>query len=326
MSSTIPNLRPLSVGEIFDRALSIYVKNIVVFSALLIVVVLPFWFIQYLASRDMFQIYLNVLTEIIRAGPGAAPPNLDKLARQLPNFQPLLGIGYLFALIALPLANAAVVIAVSRAYLGRPIRFVDCYRTALNRALHVILLVFLWLVAFILALTALLVILFVLGIIFVPIVHILKTLGTLVAAIFGLAALIALLVMSAILYMAVAFSFVATVLERTDPVHALFSSFTRIFGAKQFWRSVAVSFSLFAVVLGVDLVALGVGGLLFFATKSAVAYFIVSGIAEIFFYAFLFAVVSVYYYDIRIRREGLDLRLLADQVAGSSEAASVGSL
>ena len=34
-------LRPLSIGELFDRAFSIYLRNVLTFAALLIVIVAP---------------------------------------------------------------------------------------------------------------------------------------------------------------------------------------------------------------------------------------------------------------------------------------------
>ena len=58
----------------------------------------------------------------------------------------------------------------------------------------------------------------------------------------------------------------------------------------------------------------------FWLTKSAFLYIAVAQLANVFFIAFAFCVVALYYYDIRIRREGFDLQLLAEQLRSSGTA------
>jgi hypothetical protein len=57
------------------------------------------------------------------------------------------------------------------------------------------------------------------------------------------------------------------------------------------------------------------GGLAFWYTKAPFAYVAILQLSNVFFIAFAFVLVALYYYDIRIRREGFDLQLLAEQLS-----------
>src|SRR4029077_15209124 len=89
------------------------------------------------------------------------------------------------------------------------------------------------------------------------------------------------------------------------------SGFRRVFGENQFWRSLGITAALFGVLIGFGIVAGVIGGLAMGLTHSFAAYFAVSAVLNAFIYPFAFAVVAVSYYDVRIRREGFDLQVLA---------------
>lgn len=314
-------LRPLTIGEILDRAVNLYFKNVVTFTALLVVVMVPIILVQYLATKDTLDAYLSVMEHALRSPATPQPADPTKILEAASHSQVWTGVSYLLLFFALPLANAAVVIAVSRAYLGMPIRFADCYRNALGRWLTLVLLSILWLFVLVAAFFAV----FVFFALFIGASAALgalvassgaRTAGAIAVAVVAIAMALLAIGVGISMYMTYACSFIAAVLERADPVHAFASAFGRVFGGGQFGRSVVLSLALFAISLGGGLLVTAVGGLLFFFSKSVAPYFLVAALGNLFLIAFGYVVVAVYYYDIRIRREGLDLQLLAEQIAG----------
>lgn len=311
-------LRPLSIGELFDRAFSIYLRNVLTFAALLFVVFVPLALIQYVITRDVLDAYIGLIDAAMKHS--STPPDLSKLdsaASLTPMTLVYYGLYYSILLLALPLANAAVVSGVSRAYLGLPVRFRECYADAFRRWGYVLILTVLWLIVLggIFA-----VILF--GTVFLAVMIALlaqlKTLGVIVGATIGIVFGLALIGLLIVLYMAFAASFIACVLEKADPIRAFTLGFSRIFGGGLFWRSVGIAFAIALIGLVFTLIVSVAGGLAFWFTKSPFLYVAIAQLANVFFIAFAFVLVALYYYDIRIRREGFDLQLLAEQLSTSA--------
>lgn len=318
------NLRPLGLGELLDRAVHLYFRHFLTLTSLLIVVMIPFLLVQYFASKDILTSYFAVIEHAIKS-PSSPPPqsDLQQIIDAANNAQYLTALNYALLLLALPLANAAVVTAVSRAYLGLPISFADCYRLALRRWLYVIILTLLWLIVLIIAVFGLVVFAALITVGVAAVGGLLATAGgqtiaLIAAAIVGITLALLLLALAIAMYMAYACSFIAAVLEKIDPVRAFGSGFGRVFGGGQLGRSIVLALTLFAIDVGAGLVAAIAGGLLFYLTKSPVPYVLVAALSNLFLIAFDYVVVAVYYYDIRIRREGLDLQILAGQIAAAS--------
>lgn len=312
------SLRPMSIGELLDRAFTLYFRHAFSLLALLVVVAVPVALVQYFATKDVLDAYVAILTQVLKSP--NQPPDVSKMQAAAAGVGPLTGFYYLLVLVALPLAQAAVIAGVSRAYLGMPVRFVDCYRVALRRWFHILVLIVLWFIAAVSAFFTLGFAIVLVGIAFVALMSLLKTAGAVIAAVFGIALAIAIAGLAVMVYMAFAASFIATVLENVDPVRAFALGFARLFGGGLFWRSVGVSFAVFALYFGVGIVTIAVAAGLFWLTKSAFVYVAVANLANLFFLAFALIVVALYYYDIRIRREGFDLQLLAEQLAVASAA------
>jgi hypothetical protein len=308
------SLRPLSIGELFDRAFNLYFRHVLTFAAILLVMVIPFALIQYFMYKDTLGASMDVI-QAVAQHPGN-PPDLSKLqaAQDNPLVYVLLPFYYLFAFFAVPLANAAVVSGVSRAYLGLPVRFADCYRHAFSRWGWVLLLVLLWGAIIFLLVFAVVFAIVLIAVALGTLAALIKTPGEVIAAIVGIGMFLAFLALIVMLYMAFASSFIATVLEKVDPLRGFVLGVTRIFGGRQFWRSFLVACALLVIGLAFALVAAAAGGLASYATKAPLLYLLIANVAQIFFTAFAFTVVALYYYDIRIRREGFDLQLLAEQL------------
>jgi hypothetical protein len=306
---TLSSLRPLSLGELLDRAFSICFRHLLVFTSLIAVVVVPSVILQYFAMRP----YTNVITQMMQTTATGGMPSQNPA----PFFQALTdGIPYFLALITLtvlffPLSNAAVVSGVSRAYLGMPVRFADCYGDAVRRWPLLLGLMLLWFFTGFVLYVGLFIVMFVLFATVGAIAATMHLAGIIIASIIGVAAIVGFLLLAMDIYLAAAFSFVAVVLENAGATAAYASGFRRVFGTGQFWRSVAIAAALFGIIIGLEIVALVVSGLSFELTHSFVTNYVVNAILAAFIYPFTFAVVAVAYYDVRIRREGFDLQMLA---------------
>jgi hypothetical protein len=311
----VAGLRPLSIGELFDRAFAVYVRYGLTFTALLFVVIVPIALVQYFMTRDILDAYMGIVDAAIKHS--STPPDLSKLAEASASMSSWTGVYYLLVFLALPLANAAVVSGVSRAYLGLPVRFRQCYQDAFRRWGYVLLLTLLWLAPLAVLLFVMFFFVLIIGVA-IGLLSSLKTFGIIVAAIIGIAFLLAAVGILVAGYMAFAASFIACVLEKADPVRAFVLGFQRIFGGGLFWRSMLVALSILVIGLGFAIVGSVFGGLVFWFTKSPFLYIAVAQFFNVLYVAFAFVLVALYYYDIRIRREGFDIQALADQLSSSS--------
>jgi hypothetical protein len=308
------NLRPMSIGEILDRAFTVYFKNILVLTAALIVVLIPMLVLNYLAQHDLLGLDLKMFDAAMK-NPNAPPPPPD--INQLMSFytSPYLGLTIMLAIFALPFANSAIIAGISRSYLGQPVRFVDCYRDALARWQHVLILAVLWIVALfvgvIVAYIALIIIVLVFALAGAALIPNAPAAGIIIALLF-IPALLWLMIASLQVYLAWALSFAAVTLERVDPVKAFASGFSRVFSRGTYWRSAGVSAAMLGIVLVFEIIVGGAMAALFYWLKlpidsAPLAFSGFSGIASAVITPLSFAIVAMYYYDIRIRREGFDL-------------------
>lgn len=299
------NLRPLSIGELLDRAFNLYFKNVVTITALVAIVLVPSLIASYFQTRGLLDFYFAILQH------PKEPPDLAKLqALSAPDLWMFVQFAILF--LGLPLTYGAVVTAVSRAYLGLPVHFAESYRYALRRWLSILLLWVLWFIF-----VAILIIVFAVAFgVAAGIGALLAQLARFFTIFFVLVIIIAVLASMAlaiVLYLTSAMSFIAVVIEKTGPVEAFGHAFTRMFGAGQMWRGVVVALALAGIYYGASLIGVGTGAVLAFVFKMPALYIIIAGLSSLFFTPFALVVAAVFYYDIRIRREGYDLEMLANQ-------------
>ncbi len=291
-------------------------RHLVTFCAIFAVVFVPSILLTYLQTHSMMADVFNVFTQVI-AHPGKTPD-----VKTLIDYQPndaLLGLQWLLGFLGFPLAYGAVVVGVSRAYLGQPVRLADAYREALSRWLPILILIVLWFVAIVVVLIAYVGILAVTSAALGAIAGAFRNgpLLTAVMATFLIGVFVFSMILFILLYLVSVVSFIGVVLENLDPVTALGRAFGRVFAGGALWRSTGLALSLTATYVGAFLV-LGGGSALAAALINAPAlYFIGSGLVELFFVPFAVVVAAVYYYDLRVRREGYDLEMLLERFAGS---------
>ena len=319
------NLRPLSLGEMLDRAFHIYFKHIVAFTAIVAVVFIPSLLISYFQSRGLIEFYINLFQQSLHSP--SSPPDMSKLQSYMPS-DTWIFIQYGLLILGFPFAYGAVVAAVSKAYLGLPISFKESYRYALRRWLSILILIVLWIIAGFVAALAMIVGFAIFFAILIPASAVLMKGGALLGILLSILTIVIMLAaigLAIMLYLTAAISFIAVVIENIDPVTAFGSSFPRVFGRQQFWRGFALALALMGINLGASLVGAGGGALLAYAFKSPALYLILAGTTSLFFGPFAVVAAAIYYYDIRIRREGYDLQMLVERFTQPAPPASPGT-
>ena len=247
-------LRPLGFGEIFDRAITLYIRNFLPFAGIVAVVVLPLAILQYfidMSSMGQFDQAIKILTH-----PNAPPPSTPVL----PSFMTDWRVGVLFIVTMVivyaiyPFSLNAVAIGVARLYTGRPVLFAPCYRGSLRRWPQVLgmlcvefALFIAWYIGFIIVIVLAILLVTLLGRAAIA----LGIFAGIVAVLIGIAALLFL----APLFVALTFAMNSIVIEERPVFASIGLGFSRIFNREEFWRSV-----LFALAAGAVLARRGHGG------------------------------------------------------------------
>jgi hypothetical protein len=310
-------LRPLGFGEIFDRAITLYIRNFVPLASIVLVLVVPSAVLTYLLDRAQ-QPQLDAFWRIIQ-DPGSRPPGPVPTMFASPGF-----LVSLFGLLVItyavwPFALNAVAVGVARLYRNVPIGFVPCYEAALRRwsqTIGMILVEFLIFIAWYFA-----VVLLIVAIVFV--VAALGTIAPVGAFAFGIAAgLIGFLVLlptAAPLFVALSFSMYAIVIEDRAVMEALSLGFQRVFNRREFWRA-----TLFAIAAGAAVIA-GSSMFSFLGLFAAFLHLpsveaIVQALGNAIIAPFGVVLMAVYYFDVRIRREAFDLEATLERLTAAAPA------
>ena len=113
------DLRPLGFGEIFDRAITLYVRNFWPFMAIVLVLIVPLAVIQYvLDSSQAVQLdqMIRVLTH-----PGAPQPTLTSMFSSPGEIAAIAAVLLIYCALW-PFVFVAVAVGVARIYSGRTVR------------------------------------------------------------------------------------------------------------------------------------------------------------------------------------------------------------
>ena len=112
-------LRPLGFGEIFDRAVTLYIRNLVPFATIVVVFVLPISILQYLldlGSQPEFSAIVQILRHPARAQTQHIPTIFESPGL-IAIFIAILFLTYLLW----PFALNAVAVGVAALYRNRPV-------------------------------------------------------------------------------------------------------------------------------------------------------------------------------------------------------------
>lgn len=287
------------MGEILDRAVTVFVRNAWLFMAIAAVLYVPLS-IGQLAVGDFWGWYVKEMTQTLSGGPQATVP--QELAHRLGGFETIQ-----IALLALlsPLANAAGLYAADRRLAGEPATFAQALRFALQRWPRTFGLTLIWVFAgvgvffgFILGMTLVAVLL--------AQVHVVAA-----GVVFGLSAFAFMMLFMLAAFVCFALGMAAIVTENEGPVGAFRSGLERVLNREFFWRSILLGMILGAITFGFSLVGGMAALFLLTVTKSSLPMVAINGVVGLVQFGFFSAVLMTYYHDLRARREGADLALLA---------------
>ncbi|MGA2760206.1 MAG: hypothetical protein ABSF08_07820 [Candidatus Cybelea sp.] len=310
-------LRPLGFGEIFDRAVTLYIRNLVPFATIVVVFVLPISILQYLVdlgSQPEFNALIAIFRHPERAGTQHIPTIFDSPG-MIAGSLAILFLTYLLW----PFALNAVAVGVAALYRNRPVRFVASYEIVLRRWLQILGLLLvdlavalLWYVA-----TVLLVVAVVVVAIFLGKVSAAAAVWFWAGFIGAILVLIVSIPLVAPLYVALTFSMYSVVIEERGVLESLSLGFKRIFNRAEFWRALLFAVAALATVAGGSMVfgVLAIGAA--FAHLPGLQA-IIEGLARAAITPFAVVLLAVYYFDVRIRREGFDLEASLERLSATN--------
>lgn len=318
-----PRLRPMTLGDMFDAAFRLYRRYFFTFIGVAALLQMPIAIAQMALQ---FTIGGNFLTEWMRAVTTPALPGSNPFSA-LPFGQLAMYMGFTFALsivqvlLVQSLINGALANAVSRAYTGQPISILDAYRIGWRRFFALV------------------------GAAMVPLLASTVLFGVLAGCVAGsfffllrggdtnssalAGALIAIVIFGAFivgglvalfLYVRLCLTTQAIVLENQGPLTGIARSWRLTSGA--FWRALGLIVLLFLLAYVISAIPtsmvsfalqlISAGDLTALMRNQA----IVSGIAvlgQILVLPFQLVIYTMLYYDLRMRKEGYDLELMAQQ-------------
>jgi hypothetical protein len=310
-------LRPLGFGEIFDRAVTLYLRNFVPFAAIVMVLVVPFAILQYiiaLGSGPEMDVMFRVLQNPQVARVGHIPTLFDSPAG-VAAFIVVMLVGYLLS----PFVMNAVAVGVARLYRARPVEFRACYEVVIRRWLQILgllglefLVIMGWYVAAIVVAIAIV-------FITMAITTTLPAIAVIVGVVAFLGVFFLMLPLLAPLLVALGFAMYAVVIEDQNPVAALLLGFSRVFNRAEFWRAVLFSLATGAIILGASSI---------FSLLSIFAAFVhwplleavVQTLPTAVINPFAVVLFAIYYFDVRIRREGYDLESSLEHLGATQPA------
>jgi hypothetical protein len=310
-------LRPLGFGEIFDRAITLYIRNFVPFAGIVSVLVVPLAIVQYVLDTlegPQFDAMIRILEHPERARTEHIPTILDS-----PGSIAITAVTVFIAYVIWPFALNAVAVGVARLYRGKPVEFRACYAAVLHRWAGVlamlgveVVVVMGWYVTTILV--AVLVVL-----ISAPILAIAPAFAA-ISVMLVIVALLAMLLLLAPIAVALAFCMYGVVIEERSVGNAIALGFARVFNRSEFWRAVLFAISAFAIVIGATMVISAIS-LVAIVAHLMVVEVLLDSLARAAIAPFGVVLLAVYYFDVRIRREGYDLEVGLDRLAAGAAVA-----
>lgn len=308
-------LRPLGFGEILDRSITLYLRNFLPFVGIVLVMLVPLSVLQYaIDSMQAGQISL-IFHQITH--PGSRLP----AAATMPHFTgpaiAAIAIGFVLTIICEPFVYVAVAQGVARLYRGERVEFRACFGPVLRAWPR--LLGFVGLV-FAIGLVLYVALIFV-GVVLVFAAVFLGKAGVVVIVIMaavGVLAMFALFFALIWVILALTFGLYAIVLENATVFGAIASGMRRIFSRAEVWRALGISL--------VSALIAGTASLLLSAIALVAEFYgliwldvALKSLSSALVLPFPMILLAVYYFDVRVRREGLDLeQRLAQLEPGSA--------
>jgi hypothetical protein len=308
-------LRPLGFGEIFDRAVTLYIRNFLPFAAIVAVLIVPLAILQYaldLSSQPEFDAMLRILIHPKLASTTPIPSIFNS---------PLTVVVFavlIFATYAVwPFTLNAVAVGVARLYRNRPVEFRACYEIVLRRWLQVAAMIGIDLLILLCWYT----IVFIVVMIFAGILsYFAFGAGAVFVGVFiGLIGFLVLLPSLAPILVSLTFAMYSTVIERRPVIESLGLGFERVFNRAEFWRALLFSLAAFAVMFAGSTI-FGFIGLIAAVAHLPLLQALIESLARAVITPFAVVLLAIYYFDVRIRREAFDLETSLERLTAAAPA------
>ena len=297
-------LRPLGFGEIFDRAVTLYIRNFVPFAAIVMVLIVPFAILQYvlaLTEQPEYAAMINVLINPSSARGTHIPTILDS-----PSAVAVTLLVVLFAYLIAPFVMNSVAVGVARLYRNRPVEFRACYAAVLHRWPQILALMALEFVVVIGWYVGVVIVVMAFVFIAIALATYVPVLGFALAIVAFVVTFILALLLLAPLLVALAFAMYAVVIEERDAIAGLQLGFARVLNRTEFWRALLFAIAVGAITFGASTM-FSVLAILAAMVHMAALQAVVQTLPTALINPFVVIVFAIYYFDVRIRREGYDL-------------------
>lgn len=306
-------LRPLGIGEIFDRAVTLYVRNFVVFTLMVLTLLAPVNVIYYFAIPDQSSALSQAIGQIDHPAKKKTDQKLPFSDREITGLLIVVTIALIFA----PFVNNAVAVGVAQLYNGAKPAYGASFAAVFRRWAPLLGTAFLNIL-----ILGSVYILTIIGVVLIATVAVLLApkaiFMALAGALIGIALLLAALLVFLLLLIGYAFSMYAVSLENASPVSAIALAYRRIFSRSELKKAVLMALAYIGLELGVVMLSSMVGLLLLLFIKSYALQLAVNAVVSAMLTAFLTILLAVYYYDVRTRAEGLDLETDLQRLAATA--------
>lgn len=309
-------MRPLGVGEILDRAVTLFVRRFAVIILILAIVALPVAILQFIATPQTTGM-IDDLRRVLAVPPGHTGEQQALLKSLFANnhisgWAPAL---VLLSTVLSTLSLTACVIAVAQAYAGELPSVREVYRAALRRWVAALVALVVYAALFFALIIGLVIVVFFTALAIGALAAVSTIAATIVGIPMALVALVATLAGGALFYLMFEMSMVSIALEDPNPMQGIAAGVRRTLSPPIFWRSLLVATIVFGVlVIGTTLV-LAIAGTLSVISGLSVVYPILAVIGGIALNALVTTFIVVHAIDIRVRREGYDLLVAAHEPA-----------
>ena len=299
-------LRPLGLGEIFDRAVNLLVSNAVTIGAIVAAVTIP----RVLCFAISGGIDTGFFQAILHGKAPVAPVH--------PFNVPMLVVAYLITIIAVPFSYVVVGTVVATVYAGASTTWTKAYSRAFGAVGR-------WLLTLLVAAAAVLAS-YVAGAIVIGILvffAIMLAHGSPSGMVFGfvIAVLgVAWLLTEAVVLISLGIALFAAAVERRPAADALAFGFRAVWNRSEMLRSVAFALALIACYIAFFAIEMGLLTIAMLVLRLPALSVAIETVVSICASGFLATLFSVYFFDLRVRREGLDLESRLSELEGATSA------
>ncbi len=321
MNSPSQTLRPLGLGEVLDRAVTLCVRHFVPLALIFVIYAIPYAIVEYLATQDLTHVISSVTTVLqsqTGGGRAADPSAIVKALGTAPHLNGWYPLLVVLTFFVGPLPAGALIHACDAYYFKRETTLRRAYRVALGRWLPLVGVNCLFLGAGLMLYVGFGLVAIVVTLGLVVLTSSLHAVGVAIAVAIGAALALVAIAFLIVATLAVQIAYFTCVIERENSIVAFARGIGRVFIGIGLARSLLVGIAYVTIAIGIGIVALVGESIVVGLVHNAAAGSAYAALVRVATAAFTTAFVAIFYYDLRVREEGLDLALAADAARDAS--------